>query len=152
MLAPSLRIKFRYVSRFTLFSSDFVKNGAALFLSPYPNPANFFLNPSPKQAHFFCNDSGGCKAGYRTLLEGMWLSDIGHMAEVRNVPHLACKVWVRSLFSLKRWGCVKYRITTDLFLSTQPMRTNSVLTPCEQGAVLSRYSQAPKVKKMRLWK
>ena len=28
---------------------------------------------------------------YRTLLEGVWLSDIGRMAEVRNVPHLACK-------------------------------------------------------------
>ena len=26
---------------------------------------------------------------YRTLLEGVWLSDIGRMAEVRNVPHLA---------------------------------------------------------------
>ena len=26
---------------------------------------------------------------YRTLLEGVWLSDIGLMAEVRNVPHLA---------------------------------------------------------------
>ena len=57
-----------------------------------------------------------------------------------KVPHLACKVWVRSLFSLKRWGCVKYRINTDLFLSTQPMSTNSLLTPCKQGAVLSRYS------------
>ena len=31
---------------------------------------------------------------YRTLLEGVWLSDIGRMAEVRNVPHLARKVWV----------------------------------------------------------
>ena len=29
---------------------------------------------------------------YRALLEGVWLSDIGRMAEVRNVPHLACKV------------------------------------------------------------
>ena len=29
---------------------------------------------------------------YCTLLEGVWLSDIGRMAEVRNVPHLACKV------------------------------------------------------------
>ena len=29
---------------------------------------------------------------YRTLLEGVWLSVIGRMAEVRNVPHLACKV------------------------------------------------------------
>ena len=38
------------------------------------------------------NYSGGCKAMYRTLLEGVWLSDIGRMAEVRNVPHLACKV------------------------------------------------------------
>ena len=27
------------------------------------------------------------------------------------------------------------------------MRTNTVLTPCKQGAVLSRYSHAPKVKK-----
>ena len=31
----------------------------------------------------------------RTLLEGVWLSDIGRMAEVRNVPHLARKVWLR---------------------------------------------------------
>ena len=45
---------------------------------------------------------------------------------------LLCKVWVRSLFSLKRWGCVKYRINTDLFLSTQPMSTNSLLTPCSK--------------------
>ena len=29
---------------------------------------------------------------YRSLLEGVWLSDIGSMAEVRNVPHLASKV------------------------------------------------------------
>ena len=29
---------------------------------------------------------------YHTLLEGVWLSYIGRMAEVRNVPHLACKV------------------------------------------------------------
>ena len=29
---------------------------------------------------------------YLTLLEDVWLSDIGRMAEVRNVPHLACKV------------------------------------------------------------
>ena len=29
---------------------------------------------------------------YGTLLEDVWLSDIGRMAEVRNVPHLACKV------------------------------------------------------------
>ena len=29
---------------------------------------------------------------YRILLEGVWRSDIGRMAEVRNVPHLACKV------------------------------------------------------------
>ena len=27
---------------------------------------------------------------YHTLLEGVWLSDIGRMAEVRNVPHVAC--------------------------------------------------------------
>ena len=26
---------------------------------------------------------------YHTLLEGVWLSDIGRMAEVRNVSHLA---------------------------------------------------------------
>ena len=38
------------------------------------------------------NESGGCKAMYRTLLVGVWLSGIGRMAEVRNVPHLACKV------------------------------------------------------------
>ena len=29
---------------------------------------------------------------YRTLLKDVWLSDIGRMAEVRNVPHLDCKV------------------------------------------------------------
>ena len=29
---------------------------------------------------------------YLTLLEGVWLSDIGRMVEVRNVPHLASKV------------------------------------------------------------
>ena len=29
---------------------------------------------------------------YHTLLEGVWFSDIGRMAEVRNVPHLARKV------------------------------------------------------------
>ena len=28
----------------------------------------------------------------RTLLEGVWLSDIGRMAEVRNVSHLACYI------------------------------------------------------------
>ena len=38
------------------------------------------------------NYSGGCKAMYRTLLEGVWLSDIGRMAEVRNVSHLACYI------------------------------------------------------------
>ena len=36
----------------------------------------------------------------RTLLEGVWLSDIGRMAEVRNVPHLAwCECRVYSLES-----------------------------------------------------
>ena len=29
---------------------------------------------------------------YHTLLEGVWLSDIGRMAEERNVPHVACNV------------------------------------------------------------
>ena len=29
---------------------------------------------------------------YGTLLEDVWLSDIGRMAEVRNVPHLACYI------------------------------------------------------------
>ena len=29
---------------------------------------------------------------YLTLLEDVWLSNIGRMAEVRNVPHLARKV------------------------------------------------------------
>ena len=28
---------------------------------------------------------------YSTLFEDVWLSDIGRMAEVRNVPHLACQ-------------------------------------------------------------
>ena len=35
------------------------------------------------------NYSGGCKAMCCTLLEGVWLSDIGCMAEVRNEPNLA---------------------------------------------------------------
>ena len=35
------------------------------------------------------NYSSGCKVMYRTLLEDVWLRDIGRMAEVRNVPHLA---------------------------------------------------------------
>ena len=30
-----------------------------------------------------------CKAMCHTFLEGVWLSDIGRMADVRNVPHLA---------------------------------------------------------------
>ena len=34
---------------------------------------------------------------------------------------------------------VKYRINIRLFLRAQRMSTNSVLTPCKQGAVLSRY-------------
>ena len=29
---------------------------------------------------------------YHTLLEGVWLSDIGRMAEVGNVPPVACNV------------------------------------------------------------
>ena len=45
-----------------------------------------------KNIHTNRNYSGGCKAKYHTLLEGVWLSDIGRMGEVRNVPHLACKV------------------------------------------------------------
>ena len=32
---------------------------------------------------------------YRTFLENVWLSDIGRMAEVRNVPHVARNVWLR---------------------------------------------------------
>ena len=43
------------------------------------------------------NYAGGYKAMYLTLLEDVWLSDIGRMAEVRNVPHLAwCEYGVRS--------------------------------------------------------
>ena len=87
--------------------------------------------------------------------------------EVSNVPHVACNVWVRSLYSLPRpWSNVKvphlackvwvrssYSLVVclerDLCLSytlhtlTFSMRTNSVLTPCKQGAVLSRYSLGP---------
>ena len=37
------------------------------------------------------NYSGRCKAMYHTLLEGVWLSGFGRMAEVRNVPHLAAR-------------------------------------------------------------
>ena len=50
-------------------------------------PSSFLLSPPPKG-----NYSGGCKAKYHMLLEGVWLSDIGRMAKVRNVPHLARKV------------------------------------------------------------
>ena len=105
------------------------------------------------------NYSGGCKAMYRTLLEGVWLSDIGRMAEVRNVPQLARKVWVRSLYPLPRpmeqrectapcckvWVRSSYSffvcLERDMCLSytlhtlTFSMRTNPVLTPCMQGAV-----------------
>ena len=94
-----------------------------------------------------------------------------------KVPHLARKVWVRSLFSLKgmyrtllatcgsanvlglylyiryiQWVQTPYshlaskvRYITHLGVLTHlsfPLRTNSVLTPCKQGAVLSRYSIA----------
>ena len=46
------------------------------------------------------NYSGGCKAMCRTLLEGVWLNEIGRKAEVRNVPHLAwCECRVYSLES-----------------------------------------------------
>ena len=45
---------------------------------------------------------------YRTLLEGVWLSDIGRIAEVRTVPHLARKVRVQRLFSLGNYYCVSF--------------------------------------------
>ena len=52
-----------------------------------------------------------------------------------KVPHLACKVWVRSSYSLvvclERDLCLSYTLHTLTF----SMRTNSVLTPCKQGAV-----------------
>ena len=35
---------------------------------------------------------------YRTFLEDVWLSDIGRMAEVRNVPHVARNVWLSECF------------------------------------------------------
>ena len=56
-------------------------------VSSQPSAASFKM-----QVVAACNYSGGCKAMCRTLLEGVWLCDIGRMAEVRNVPHLACKV------------------------------------------------------------
>ena len=37
---------------------------------------------------------------YHTLLEDVWLSDIGRMAEVRNVPHLAARCEYRVLYIL----------------------------------------------------
>ena len=48
---------------------------------------------------------------YRTLLEGVWRSDIGSMAEVRNVPHLACKVSVQmfnTYFIIRRGPVLLY--------------------------------------------
>ena len=45
---------------------------------------------------------------YRTLLEDVWLSDIGRMAEVRKVPHRACKVFGQGLFSLGNYNCVSF--------------------------------------------
>ena len=50
-----------------------------------------FVENSEKHSYIY-REKFFCKAMYRTLLEGVWLSDIGRMAEVRNVPHLACKV------------------------------------------------------------
>ena len=58
-----------------------------------PSAAGVLLVRSlPLRRAFLYNYSGGCKAKYHTLLEGVWLSDIGRMAKVRNVPHLARKV------------------------------------------------------------
>ena len=51
-------------------------------------------------------------------------------------------MWVRSLYllvvCLERDLCLSHTLHTLTF----SMRTNSVLTPCKQGAVLSRYSLA----------
>ena len=37
---------------------------------------------------------------YHILFESVWLSDIGRMAEVRNVPHLARCEYRRSMHPL----------------------------------------------------
>ena len=63
-------------------------------------PPLVFFNTHGVGINSGCNYSGGSKAMYHTLLEGVWLSDIGRMTEVRNVPHLAwceyrvCSHWV----------------------------------------------------------
>ena len=82
---------------------------------------------------------------YRTLLCKVWVRCLfslqGQGSNVK-VPHLARKVWVRSSYSLvmclERDLCLSYTLHTLTF----SMRTNSVLTPCKQGAVLSRYSDS----------
>ena len=76
---------------------------------------------------------------------------------VRNVPHVARNVWLCGCFRFVpiyiryiQWVQTPYshvasnvRYVTHLGVLTQlsfPLRTNSILTPCKQGAVLSRYS------------
>ena len=51
---------------------------------------------------------------YRTLLEGVWLSDIGRMAEVRNVPHLACSKFAVHFFQRNFNFSVKIYRSIDL--------------------------------------
>ena len=91
-----------------------------------------------------------CKVWVRCLFS--LLSNVPHVAcnvwvgslfsLLSNVPHVACNVWVRSSYSLvvclERDLCLSYTLHTLTF----SMRTNSVLTPCKQGAVLSRYSDS----------
>ena len=67
----------------------------------------------------WCNYSDGCKAMYRTL-QGV------------------SKEFVLIGCVLRKSLCLSYTLHTLTFT----MRTNSVLTPCKQGAVLSRYSDS----------
>ena len=75
-----------------------------IFMNVQSGENYIFMNVQLGENHIFMNESGvqgalhggnysgGCKAMYHTLIKGLWLSDIGRMAEVRKVPHLACKV------------------------------------------------------------
>ena len=68
------------------FLFPFLPSSSILFPSSFhPPPSSPHLSPAPNG-----NYPGGCKAMYHILFEGAWLSYIGRMAEVRNVPHLAC--------------------------------------------------------------
>ena len=77
-----------------------------------------------------------CEGMYRTWFEGVWLSGC-----FRFVPkYIRYIQWVETPYS---HVASNVRYVTHLGVLTHlsfPLRTNSVLTPCKQGAVLSRYS------------